>query len=244
MAHVIQHTQCPICAKHGRDRNGDNLCLYSDGSMYCFSCHYWKAGNGLSRIKDTTVVDDTAIVLPSDADTVLPRVAREYLGRYGITRSDVTLNTVMWSDYWQRLIFPYFNDKGIVAWQGRYLGTEKGKAKWYSKGNLKEFQHFVGNKHSQTFVLTEDIISAIKVSHNTQVCAVPLFGSHVSTKRLLQLKRNRDTLLVYVWLDKDKQKESMQYAKVARDFGINCRSIITDLDPKEYSDPEIMELIQ
>lgn len=242
MAHCVSHTQCPNCAKHGRDRGSNNLAVYSDGSMYCFSCHYWKAGNGLARIGHRDPVNEPAIVLPSDADTVLPRVCREYLGRYGLTSHDCTLNTVMYSEFWQRLIFPYFNDKGLVAWQGRYLGTEKGKAKWYSKGNLKEFQHFVGNKNAKVHVLCEDVISAIKVAHNLSVCAVPLFGSHVSTTRLLQLKRKGVTILV--WLDKDKQKESMQYAKFARDFGIDCRSIITDLDPKEYSDSEILEILQ
>lgn len=239
MAHCISHTQCPVCKSKGKDRGSNNLAVYSDGSAYCFSCGYWERGDGLSKIKDREIVANSAITLPADATDELPDGARGYLSRYGITGRDISLNTIMWSEWWQRLLFPYFNEDGLVAWQGRYLGTEK-KAKWFSKGNLKEFMHYVGNKHSCKFVLTEDIVSAIKVSHNTQVCAVSLFGSHISLARLLQLKQKRGTILV--WLDKDKARESMQFAKHGRDFGIDCRSIITELDPKEYSDEEIMEL--
>lgn len=241
MAHCVSHTQCPNCAKKGRDRGCNNLAVYSDGSAWCFSCGYWRGAQGLSKIKDREIVASTAISLPADATDELPDCATRFLSRYGITGRDIALNTIMWSEWWQRVLFPYFNEEGLVAWQGRYLGTEK-KAKWYSQGNLKEFMHYVGNRHSCKFVLTEDILSAIKVSHNLQICAVPLFGSHVSLSRLLQLDKNYGTIEVWVWLDKDKAKESMQYAKQGRDFGIDCRSIITELDPKEYSDEEIMEL--
>ena len=40
MTYFTHHSQCPKCAEIGKDNNGDNLANYSDGSSYCFSCHF------------------------------------------------------------------------------------------------------------------------------------------------------------------------------------------------------------
>lgn len=248
MGHCISHEQCPKCAKLGRDRGHNNLAVYDDGSKWCFSCGYYEHGKGLYRLKketqERTTTTKTGICLPSDVDGQLPQKAWDFLGQYALTELDIKRNTVLWSDYWQRLIFPIFDSTGLLAWQGRYLGSEIGKAKWFSQGDLKGIIHIVGNKQTQTCVLTEDLISAIKVSHNQQICAMPLFGSHVATKRLLQLTNFCNILQVKVWLDFDKAKESMQYAKKSRDLGINTESIITPKDPKCYSDMEIKHLLR
>lgn len=38
---------CPSCRANGRDKSGDNLKLYTDGTGYCFACgHYEHAGGG------------------------------------------------------------------------------------------------------------------------------------------------------------------------------------------------------
>lgn len=39
---VIKKTQCPRCAEQGRDNNEDNLAVYQDDSVYCFSCGYYE----------------------------------------------------------------------------------------------------------------------------------------------------------------------------------------------------------
>ena len=148
---------------------------------------------------------------------------------------------ILWSDYYQRLIFPYFSDDGLVGWQGRYLGELPSKAKWFSQGDLKQIFHVVGNKLSRVCVLTEDIVSAIKVGHNPKVCASPLFGSHISMTRFLQLKKKYDTILV--WLDKDVQTKAVKYAANGRVLGLDVRNIITDNDPKSYTDSQIEEIL-
>lgn len=55
--YVTGHEQCPRCFKEGRDKSGDNLARYSDGSCYCFACGYtelsdmMKAERGLNKWK-------------------------------------------------------------------------------------------------------------------------------------------------------------------------------------------------
>ena len=243
MAHCVEHRQCPKCKEKGNDRSHNNLAVYSDGSVYCFSCHYFVSGSGIERIRAQEPRASEAITLPYDAEPDLSEKAKDFLAKYGITSRDIQSNTLLWSEHWQRLIFPYFGDDGLLGWQGRYLGDEQ-RAKWFSQGNLRELTHVIGNQHSCKFVLTEDVISAIKVSHNLQFCAVPLFGSHVDVGKILTLRKKYGTIEVWCWLDFDKAKESMMYCKKLRDLGIQAQSVITELDPKCYSDSEILEILK
>lgn len=40
---------CPSCRKNGRDRSGDNLVIYDDGSKHCFSCGHDEQVRGAKR---------------------------------------------------------------------------------------------------------------------------------------------------------------------------------------------------
>lgn len=242
-SHCIKHVQCPECARNGNDRTGNNLAVYSDGSCWCFSCGYLVTSSGyqkLKSLKEQSSRDQQppkrTVSLPTDVDFDLPQVAREWIKQYELTDRDMNENRLMWSESWQRLIFPYFDPNGLLAWQGRYLGIDKTKPKWYSDGLLHEFVHTVGNVNSKIAVLTEDIVSAIKVGHQS-VCAIPIFGSHVSTKQLLRICRFYGTIIY--WLDFDKAKEATKFAHNARQFGVKSFTVITEKDPKEYTDKEI-----
>lgn len=241
MSQCVDHIQCPACAKLGKDRNGNNLAVYDDGSKYCFSCHYYVSASGFASLKGSSKGTGSDVRLPPDVDEQLPEKARHFLRQYALTELDIQRNTMLWSDYHQRLYFPYFTDSGLVAYQGRYLGDKPDRPKWYSQGNLHEFHHVVGNTKADTVVLTEDIISAIVVGHVPTVCASPIFGSHVSMKRLLQLKYFYDNIVV--WLDFDKAQESMKVVHNAQQLGLNILSIITKKDPKEYSNEKIRNLL-
>ena len=44
MSRVVDKTQCPACAQHGRDNGCDNLAVYDDGHKYCFACQHYEHG--------------------------------------------------------------------------------------------------------------------------------------------------------------------------------------------------------
>jgi len=236
-SHVVEKQQCPACAKIGKDNGRDNMAVYSDGHTHCFSCGYGSRGTRTIQNISREQPPSTTVVLPSDADQDLPELAWAFLKRFGITAIDVALNNILFSMYHNRIIFPYFSKGKLIGWQGRSLSSDPTKPKWLTRGMGGNFTHKVGNTKSHVVVLTEDIISAIRVSKNKAVCAVPLFNSHISPARMLELAK--DHCVIQVWLDKDKAKESMQFAKKARDIGICAVSIITELDPKMYSDEAI-----
>lgn len=246
MSSFVRHESCPKCRKEGKDRGSNNLGVYLDGSVYCFSCGYYRPGNGLSKLRQTnadhacgTTSNAKIIHLPADSELALPGIARDYLAKYALTQKDINVNRLMWSEATQRLIFPIFGEKELLAYQGRYLKDDNKRAKWYSMGDLKNIYHIIGNKTTHKLILTEDIISAIRVGNNPNLSAMPLFGSHISIERLLQIKKMYGTIYMLVWLDKDKQKEAIKFTQQANSIGIDAGTIITDKDPKEYTDKEI-----
>lgn len=160
---------------------------------------------------------------------------------------DISGNNVMWSEQLQRIIFPYFNETGLLAWQGRYVEKEihsevakevKKPAKWYSQGKIHEITHPI-KVNDSTAVLVEDIISAIKVSRLQG--AIPIFGSSISAKHWLRLKHIVDR--VWIWLDPDMRSKSVKMASMGQLLGIKTTCIFSDKDPKEHSFDEIAKYL-
>ena len=240
MATAVSHEQCPKCAKDGHDNSRDNLARYADGSCYCFRCGYYKYSTKIKSSTDFYTRTDrnqrkpgTTCGIPPDSTEELPQNARNFLGKYSLTSIDISKNHIMWSEKEQRIIFPYFIEGDFIGWQGRDLTNTK-KSKWFSKGDFKNAYYILGNHFSTCIIVVEDIISAIRLGNQPNICTMPLFGSIITTKQLLVLKDRYKC--IRLWLDKDKEMYSRQVSKKAREFGIDCYSIVSDLDPKEYND--------
>ena len=241
-SYVIRKEQCPKCRELGNDRSHDNLAVYSDGHCYCFRCGY---STGRKHITQTIEKPATSIVLPADVTTTLPTEARQWLEQYQLSRLDLQQNHVMWSDKWSRLIFPYFDDTGLIAWQGRYVpcGMNKveinGKipAKWFSQGKIHEIIHPI-KVRNRTAILVEDIISAIKVSQFAG--SIPIFGSSISAKQFLRLKTLVDR--VYLWLDPDMRTKSVSMASLGKLMGLETHVIFSDKDPKDHDHASIANI--
>ena len=230
-SYVVSREACPECRKKGNDRHGDNLAVYSDGHKYCFACGF---GGGNRKIEITDDKPATSIHLPSDVCQEFPAAAQEYLKRYRLGRLDIQQHHIMWSEYWSRIIFPYFDQNGLLAWQGRYIGIDKDKKKWYTNGMVHEIIHPI-NVTAHHAVLVEDIISAIAVSKITG--SIPLFGSHVSPRMAARLSNVIDSAVI--WLDPDMRTKSVKFARLLELYSIKTQVVFTDKDPKEYTTEEI-----
>lgn len=240
---VVRKERCPECARLGKDTSHDNLVSYSDGHSYCYGCGYYVPGSKIEGVKRRSELGgesnyfsyDSVVRLPSDTALYInaPRCAKEWLNQYHLSQNQMIAANIMWSERRQRLIFPYFINGELVAWQGRWFGEEKAP-KWYTDGKIDKFIYILG-PNKGTIVLTEDIISAIRCS---RFCAAsPLFGSVVSAHRFKGLRQVADK--VVLWLDPDKQKEAVKFANLARVFGLDASVILSDKDPKEYDNYEL-----
>ena len=235
-SHVIRKEACPECRRIGNDKSGDNLAVYSDGHEYCYRCGYISGRKILTTTERKPI---SQIVLPADVTTELPFEARAWLGQYQLARLDLNRNHIMWSEKWSRIIFPYFNENELLAWQGRYVGTDKTKAKWFSQGKIHEIIHPV-QVTKRKAILVEDIVSAIKVSR--QRGAIPIFGSSISAKQILRLKTVVDE--VWYWLDPDMRTKSVKMARTSEMLGLKAHVIFSDHDPKEHSHDDIANILR
>ena len=227
-----QHEPCPRCGSK------DNLARYEDGSGWCFGCRYYEPPQGLQRLRN--FVGSTQLKtkwenlsLPIDASYRLKEEHLAWLNKYDLTRSEIIKYRMMSSEQ-QGLILPIFNSKEELLF---YVNRPMREGAPESKDNgLKPFVVFKSKEPtSDTIVCVEDYISAVKVSR--VVPAQPLFGSFLSVGNITKLRKKYKHLLI--WLDRDKAKESIRQATRCRSFFTSVRSVITDLDPKEYSTEEI-----
>lgn len=238
-SYVIRKEQCPECARLGNDKSRDNLAVYSDGHAYCYRCGYH---TGRKTISKPIERDTPTIALPSDVSSQLPYEAKRWLDQYELARLDIQQHNIMWSEHWSRLIFPYFDNTGLIAWQGRYIpcgknNTEvngKAPAKWFSQGKIHEIIHPIKVQSCEA-VLVEDIVSAIKVSRHKG--AIPIFGSTISPKHFLRIKTLIDR--VWIWLDPDMRTKSVKMASLGNLLGLETHVIFSDKDPKEESHDNI-----
>lgn len=238
MSKCIRHERCPRCAGMGRDRNGNNLGVYSDGGTYCFSCGYRSAPTLRARLTQEFVKDDKAkTVLPSDFSREVPTAGWKWLLQYGLSYSYWKAHCG-YSEKENRLIFPIGSPTRFAA--GRNLDP-MGASKWKIYGDKSSYVEVLGEQLSREVVLVEDIVSAHKVASNGTLC-IPLFGTAIGDlvlKRLITLGKP-----VALWLDSDQYIHlPKKLARIQTLTGLKARSITTKLDPKECSSVLIKQML-
>lgn len=227
---LIKKTRCPRCASLGKDTSKDNLAIYSDGHEWCYSCGFYKKGNKIKKLQQLPK-KELEVVLPLDCSFDYPQRALQWIEQYGLSRTDLLAHRVMWSDWSKRLYFPVFAESGLLAYQGRYFGEDKGKPKWWGQGDLKNVHHYLLTKPpGDSIILCEDIVSAIKIQ-KAGYNSMPLFGSHIDVKRLSRLAVR--FYKVGIYLDPDKRKEALKFALLGRSLGLDTWTIFSNKDPKE-----------
>lgn len=239
---MVTKSKCPSCARIGRDRHADNLIIYPNGGSHCFSCGYHSHGTASRRPFTAPPAGDQpstqVTLLPYDIDTTIPAKCLDWLRQYHITYQDIIENDICWSEQRQLLLFPYDN-----CWQGRYFGSDDRHPKWWSKGNL---DNQIWGKLLEPrllpngIILVEDIISTIRVGkYFPTIC---LFGSSLSKTKLARLLTHMTHNLIW-WLDYDKKDYANERALYLQGLGYDSRAIVTPLDPKQYSNSEIISII-
>ena len=237
----IGHEPCPKCSSK------DNLGRWSDGSAWCFGCRYYEPPKILCSIpqsieKVKTYINNKLIMPPEDVTKLIGARGWMWLKKYGIMEKEV--EDCLWSDSKQWLIFPIYSNHGnkiLIAWQARNFHPIRYKPKYITYGPVGDILHIIGQP-SNKIILVEDILSAIKVGRS--LCqAMPLFGSNISLRLLTRLQERFKYL--GIWLDMDKAKESLKSKLRASQLKFEkVFSIITEKDPKDYTNEEIKTKLQ
>lgn len=235
------HEPCPRC------RSRDNLGVWDDGHKWCFGCKYYvpspeninnlkhKLGDKVDLLHEDHLFDS------SNYTYRIPDVPKAWLTKYGITDGDIHQYRIMWNHKTDSLVFPVVNQGRIVLTNERYFGKNPSAPKYQTYGHKNLHNQFFGNaKNSHNLVFVEDFISAIKCARF--VCACPLLGSSINDNSFKYALRNYEK--IRVWLDCDKAVVSIEQASRLSQFLPNSGSIVTPLDPKEYSNNELIKILK
>lgn len=246
MKQFDRNAPCPKCGSK------DNLGIWTDGQMWCFGCYYFvKGGQDLSLLslqqkleilnsgnikqEEKSPNGDTGVNLPSDYSRALGLEGAKWLMKYGITREEITKNHIGWSDKYESLIFPVFDiHDNLLLVQRRFFGHGNWP-RYHTKGKPESLVHILGDRDTDTCVLVEDLLSAIKVGRQQETS--PLWGSNLSLDKIKRLSHRFANLIL--WLDRDKAREAVRYKWKASPFFQKISIIVSEHDPKEYSDDGI-----
>ena len=246
----INHINCPA----GRDSKKRLYVRKKDGSLlfFCHHCQSGAAKHGKKRyIRDRPMVQTAwDLKLPADMKpgSTMHVSGTAWLYRYSITLAERELYNIGWSETVGRVILPVYDQAGtLTAYQARRVLPHDHMPKYLtSKNKGCRFPLFLGTKQTKTdtVVLTEDILSAIKVGRQCQAAA--LLGVNLT-------RDNRNALLAegftkfVVWLDDDNpavRKAQRDIVRSIEPFATVVKVTGHTCDPKDMQDEQIKSILQ
>lgn len=260
---VSKHHLCPY-----RQTPHENLAyvVYNNGS-WCYSCN-----KGVFKDNEFYSYKSTPSFLSINKSCNLPTnysnikefslELKAWLYRYYIFDDLIYKYSIRYCPYTyfttakgqvfegESLIFPVIIDNEIVAYQQRFFPNKI----FFSK-NTKKHIFECGNYNTNTVVLVEDFISAIRVGEINN--CIWLEGVGLTQEKISYIMKNYSN--IYIWLDGDEpgqenaikifkklnkliQEDTNWYA-FRRNTIRKIKNIKTDLDPKEYSNLEIRNIL-
>ena len=230
MTKFLKHTSCDNCG------SSDARAIYSDGSEYCFSCHWTKKASVSGYVVPKYTTDDQPLSLPDGLTKEFPEVAVNWLAKYEITLAEIIKHDIYWEPYRQQLVFVYKDNAGLVRCIQARNFSKEAKQKYYNQGSPKAVLPIVKYKEgSNKLVIVEDMVSAVKIARQRD--AMPLLGSYLPVDKLMRLQRLYSKITV--WLDHDKFKEAYEIMDKFKWLGISSNLVLTSKDPKEYTNEQI-----
>lgn len=216
-------------------------------STFCFRCDRkdWHPKGRLSIAEITAMkaLNEEAksfkskIELPEDFSLDIPVEGRLWLYRASITESLIKQYRIGYSEKLQRVIVPVYRYNKLIWFIGR--AVHKGQEpKYIAPSESKDKVLFYSGRVKDRVVVTEDILSAIRIGQVSPAASV--LGTKLSMEQLTQLIDVDVTL----WLDGDiagrKASKSME-----KDLSMvtSVRSVVTDRDPKMLTNKEIKDVL-
>jgi len=215
-------------------------------SVHCFKCGYSDRHTVHNRtLEQLRCLEELnrqpdPVEIPEDFTSVIPVQHRTWLYKAGITHAEYLQAGIGWSDHLQRIIIPLYGDSGeLLYFQCR--AVHKGQLPKYKNPPVEKatLLYKVNHPDYSRVVVTEDILSALKVGRHTH--AVSILGTKTSDEQAAYLSEFK---LVSYWLDPDKaglegaRKGCKQLSLVT-----NTEVLHSSKDPKNLSDRVIRKIL-
>lgn len=229
--------------------NQNSTMVVSNGhrgySGYCFRCgsspfkpHGLKSIGFYRELEASKKFNEEAdIQIPKDfiLATEMPDAACLWLLQYGITLETAASYGIGYSPSQNRVVMPVYYDGKLTCIQARAVDNQQ-KPKYLNKEHVGGHSMFYAHNlnTSNYIVVTEDILSAIKVGGVAKACSI--LGTNMTGIKAMRLAAEYDC--VVIWLDGDeagragaKKAQTELMMQGLEDVYIIC----TDLDPKELN---------
>lgn len=243
----------------GRDTK-HRLVVRRDGNTLVAWCHHCQARgvhggdasatNYTRKRRQQLNSVQSEVHLPHDivyGMTEFPPLANVWLNQYGITMDERQQFGIGWSAYYGRVVLPVYMNEGLVAFQLRRIMPDDDGPKYLTvrKAGVAHPMWQAGQfVHGGVMVLTEDMLSAIKVSRVANATA--MLGTTTPQDNLAYILRfNPDVVLM--WFDDDNPDVKAKQRVAHRRIGafVTCHIYHSHgRDPKEYTTEEIQEVIR
>jgi len=229
---------CWTCQPATKGRNLVNLLkkLRATSEQIAEMRSYFPDGKGEQQDKNYQVVE-----LPKEFESLtkssikLPhRQAKSYIQKRGLTDIDIIKYNIGYCEtgkYRNSIIIPSYNENGRLNY---FISRsfEKDPARKYNapscnKNDLIGFEYFINWR--VPVILCEGIFDAIALRRN----AIPLFGKTIPKALMMKLVQS-DVKTVYLALDNDALKQSIDYAQQLLNLGKDVYLIeLEGKDPSE-----------
>ena len=187
----------------------------------------------------------------------VPNQAYHWLWKYSIESETYEKFSVGWSDTYNRCIIPLYEyakagdeiAKKLIGWIGRDCRenvtkeqrAKEGVAKYLTK-KQKGYKrvYFHAPADSNTYVIVEDVLSAMKVWASSNVNALALLNTFISSELLLKLRNKK----IILWLDNDQLTNMINVVSKGGALGMDISHIHTTHDPKYYNKFATQQIIK
>ena len=183
--------------------------------------------------------------LPSDFDGVTKNWSskgRVWVTRYGITEREIKRYSIGYSEWWQRVVLPVYNDGELYGYQLRRLYDGDERPKYITRANKRNlFWHSFKTK--DTLVIVEDILSGIKCARIQDSLA--LLTVSISSDIIDWVVKNKYKRF-FIFLDNDNRQVKQAQIALKNRLSLlgEVKIIHADRDPKEHSEKELEDLLR
>jgi len=241
---------------------------------YCHNC----GGSGFARLREDTKLGDayhkdspSSYSHTFGTDTIarnwqvqglitydkIPPRASQLLINADISEAVARKYKLGWSGNLNRLTYPNQTSDGrggdLVSMQMRaiYESQSPKYLTWYNDkaiANGQQILNHSGPCMPPTLVITEDLLSAIRVNEAHQhTKTLPLFGTHISTDVLYERVSKHQIERAFVWLDNDGVSighKALDITSRLEMLGVSAECVFEKYEPKHTTDDNIREVLR
>lgn len=200
----------------------------------------------LQQAANNAAIDDATPPLPKQTHPKdWPVEARVWMHKAQFTNDEIVKVGAYWNAELRRVVLPYKTLYGQQSWIARrvLMGTAEGP-KYLMPSKIPRGGGAavrVANHHTNAIVITEDLLSAYRVSWADNTDTVALQGTSLDRDALLYIATHYSA--VFVWLDPDKagQNGATLLTRRLGRFGVPIYRVSSERDPKYLTPMQIVD---